>query len=125
MKELIDKYRSGTSTQRLAIIADLTSLLGVSAAAVATTLFSIGRSVNVGNVVFATAQSLLFLGGLAIFCAAYWLVDKLLSTRFNDAHFPRKMFRIAIACLFASLAIIAGYAFYEYLDSFIYIRRRA
>ncbi|WP_028840212.1 hypothetical protein [Thermomonas fusca] len=121
MKTFIQDFRTGTATQRIAMIADLASLLGVSAAAIAATLFSVSSRVHVGNVVFALAQSILFIGGLAIGAAAYWVVDHALTSRFHDAPFPRLMLRVAATCAFASAALISGFAFYEYLGSFRYI----
>lgn len=123
MKDLINDFRSSNTTKRIGIFADLASLLGVSIAAVATTLFSLSGRVNVVNVVFAGAHTLLFIGGLALLAALYWLVRRILYIRLQSEHFPHVMFQIMAGCVFASLVLVGGYLFYEYLDSFHYINR--
>ena len=121
MKDLVNDFRVGNTTQRVAIVADLASLLGISAVAMAAGIFSFAKGVEVGTVVFAAAQSVVFIGGLAILAAAYWLVSRVVGLKFQDAPFPQLMFKIAVACVFISVVLVCGLIFYDYLASFRYV----
>lgn len=108
MKNIYNGLKDGDSKQRLAIVSDLFSILGVSAAAVAVGLFKHSYSINIGRFVDASISTIVAIGFLLLlFVGLGWLVDRVESA----PSFPktRKLALVGVIWLaFTACILIAG-----------------
>lgn len=122
MRSIIQTLREGTYRDRLAIVADVFSILGVTLATVVGSLLSLDSSLNMGSVMMAIVISLLSLAGGAVVLVGFMEVSGWISNKCSSNGLYKLLFQFSIWALFVSLFILATFIWYEELSMFRYWR---
>jgi len=117
MQSVIDTLKSGNSRERLAVVADILSILGVSLAAVVGGILTLSTSLRVANVIGAAISSLLSLAGAALVLVACLATSAWLSRKFAFNPLFRSLVHFSLWAVFASLFLLAAFIAYEFFSS--------
>lgn len=113
MNDIISTIKNGSSRDRLAVIADIFGIGGISFAAVVGGLASLPSTVRVPDLVGMICYSLLFLALALCSMALFAIIAQWMWNRFAPRPFLRTMAVSASTCTF--LAIFIASAFHYYL----------
>ena len=107
MNSILETLRRGTGRERLAVVADLFSIVGISAAAVVSTLWSVEWSASPEKIIGPPAVALATLAGLSFVFAITIFLTGTLKEMFGE--FPLFFVPLAIFvwCLFGVAALYA------------------
>ena len=118
MQSIIQVFKNGTGRERLATVADILSILGVSLAAVVGGALTLTTNLYVGNVIGAAAISLISLAGAALVLVGFLAVSGWLSRRFSPSRAFVYLFQFALWTSFAALFLFAVFVWYDLISSF-------
>ncbi|MGP6442078.1 hypothetical protein ACTZGI_04915 [Rahnella aceris] len=122
MKTIFESLVDGNAKERLAIIADITSIAGVSLGTVTGGLLALTAltdKLDVGNLVGVTIISLI---GLALFCffiaGFIWILTKLFSKIWRTPPGVQLLVKCAVWLIFICFLLLAGTTFYGFISGF-------
>ena len=114
MPSIRESWKNGASREKLAIVSDIASILGVSLVAVVAALAGLSSRINVGNFVDASVTTLLVICGLVIaFMFFRWLAARA-SASGSKWHSSSKLLGGVIWILFAICILIVARIGVEY-----------
>lgn len=114
MQSIIQVLREGCGRDRLAVVADILSILGVSLAAVVGGVLTLTTTLNVSNLFAAVIISLLSLAGSAVVLVGFLAISGWLSRKTHNVW----LLQFALWATFAALFLLAIFAWYEMISSF-------
>lgn len=121
MKTLSESLARLKAKERLAVIADITSIAGVSLAAVTTSLFALTarKKLDVNNLLGVTIVSLI---GLALFCCFIagfiWVLTAISSKPWGTPSGIQFLAKCVAWLIFICGVLVAGITFYEFISGF-------
>lgn len=113
MQSIIEVLRFGSGRDRLAVVADILSIFGVSIAAVVGGVLTLSTTLSVGNVIAAAAISLVSLAGITLVLIVFFAASGWVSRNSSYA----RLLRLALWATFAALLLFAIFAWYEFMSS--------
>jgi hypothetical protein len=127
MQTIWQSLKTGTAKERLAIVADLVSIAGVSIASVAGGVFAITQaagtdSLNLYQIGAATVIGLLSLAGGVLLLALLLVVFAWLRTWQPRIAGVRVLVLTAVWLCLGALLVVATWAYYDLFSSFRFIR---
>jgi len=122
MKTIFIALKSGNAKDRLSIIADLTSIAGVSLAAILGGLLSLGNDIDVASLVAVIFVSLICLSGLLIALAISITASSFLWRILSSNPVTRFLLIFALWSSLLALFLLAAF-YYQGLISSYQIRR--
>jgi hypothetical protein len=127
MQTIWQALKTGTAKERLAIIADLVSIAGVSIASVAGGIFAITQAagtatLNFNHIGVATVIGLLSLAGAVLLLAFLLVILAWLRSWQPRVAGVRALVLIAVWLCLGALIVVASWAFYDLFTSFSFIR---
>lgn len=118
MQSVVEVLRKGSGRDRLAVIADILSIFGVSIAAVVGGLLTLATELYVENIIAVAGFSLLSLALSTLILVGFLAVSGWLSRRCSYAG----LFQFALWACCAALFVFAILAWYGYVRSFHYYK---
>jgi hypothetical protein len=127
MQTIWQTLKTGTAKERLAIIADLVSIAGVSIASVAGGIFALTQAagtapLNLTHIGAATVIGLLSLAGAVLFLALLLVVLAWLRNWQHRVAGVQTLVLTSVWLCVGALVIIAAWAYYDLFSSFRFIR---
>ncbi len=127
MQTIWNALKTGTAKERLAIIADLVSIAGVSIASVAGGIFAVSQAagtseLNFNHIGVATVIGLLSLAVAVLFLALLLVVLAWLRSWQPRVAGVRTLVSIAVWLSLGALIVVASWAYYDLFASFSFIR---
>jgi hypothetical protein len=122
MRTIIDALRTGTAKERLAITADIVSILGVSFATVIGGSFALSGRIDIENLVGTFVGGLFALAGASMVVVVFlatssWLRHKLAG---NAMYFA--LLQFSLWSVFIGLFLIASFFSYEILSHMRFVQ---
>lgn len=118
MQSIIQVLKNGTGRERLAIVSDIVSILGISLAAVVGGALSLTTNLYVGNVIGAASISLFSLAGAALVLVGFLAVSDWLLLKYSSNKVYVFLFKFALWASFAALFLFAIFVWYDLISSF-------
>ncbi len=109
MRSIWEALKIGSAKERLAITADLVSIIGVSIASVVATLFATRTAIDATAVVASIVIGLLCLSGATVVLAAWMVVSFYITNIFHEHKSFCSALQFALWSAFAALFILAAY----------------
>lgn len=122
MQSIIEALKNGDAKARLAIVADIVSILGVSLATVVGGSFALSGKLNVENVVGVSASALLSLAGASLVVLAFLASSSWLRRRFSGNPIALGLLQFSLWAVFAALFLVAAFFSYEILTNMRFVR---
>jgi hypothetical protein len=127
MQTILNTMKTGTAKEKLAVISDLVSILGVSLASIFGGLFAIGATSQGSNlryseIFFAVIASLISLAGFLLSIAFFILLLLKISKLESPSPIFKKLVIVAIWLVFISLFMIAMTYYYLMITSVVYTK---
>lgn len=122
MQSIIEALRTGDAKVRLAIVADIVSVLGVSLATVVGGSFALSGKLDVANVVGVSVSVLLSMAGASLVVLAFLALSSWLRRRFSMNPIALVMLQFSLWAVFAALFLVAAFFSYEVLSSMRFVR---
>ncbi|MDT7309074.1 hypothetical protein [Citrobacter freundii] len=121
MTTILKTLRYGPNKERLAVIADLMSVIGVSGTTViggGLAFYATNQKINVNNLVGVAIFSLIGLAVLCCLIAGFILVVALMSKPWKTPPFFKLLIKSAICIVYLCLVLLAVIFFYEFISGF-------
>ncbi|MER5113072.1 hypothetical protein [Serratia marcescens] len=120
MKSILAALRQGNAKEKLAVIADLTTIAGISIATITAgllTLVAKTDKVDVGNLFGVIIISLLGLAGVCCFVALFILIVIKVSKPWGAPRGVQSLVKCAIYLIFICIFLLATFTFYGFISS--------
>ena len=117
MRSIADALKTGDTRTRLAVVADLVSILGVSLATVVGGGFALNGRLDVASVVGLTITSLLSLALASVVVVCFLSASHWLRGQFQARYGYFVLLQIALWAVFTALFVWAAFLSYEVLSS--------
>lgn len=122
MQSIIEALRIGDAKARLAIVADIVSILGVSLATVVGGSFALSGKLHIENIVAVSAIALLSLAGASFVVLAFLASSSWLRRRFTGNLIALGLLQFSLWAVFAALFLLAAFLSYEILSNMRFVR---
>jgi len=120
MKSILEALTQGNAKEKLAVIADLTTIAGISIATITAgllTLLAKSDNIDVGNLFGVVIISLLGLAGVCFFVALFiWIVTQI-SKPWGAPRGVQSLVKCAIFLIFLCMFLLAIFTFYGIISS--------
>ena len=120
MKSILEVFTQGNTKEKLAVIADLTTIAGISIATIIAgllTLVAKTDKLDVGNLFGVVIISLLGLAGVCCFVALFIWVITQMSKPWGTPRGVQPLVKCAISLIFICMFLVAVFTFYEFISS--------
>jgi hypothetical protein len=117
MQSIFDTLKTGTGKERLGLVADIVSILGVSFATVLGGAFALGSKLDVENTMGVLIGGLLSLAGASVVFALFLAASLWLGLHLPENSLIRRLILIALWFTFGALFLYAAYFAYAVLTS--------
>jgi len=117
MQSIFYTLKTGTGRERLSVIADIVSILGVSLATALGGAFALDVNFRVENLMIMLVFGLLFLAGASAVIALFLAASSWLSLRFSANVSIRRLLLTALWLIFGALFIYVTVLIYLFLGS--------
>lgn len=120
MKSILEALRTGSSTERLAIVADITSIVGVSLASVIGGLFAVSSktgAVNIEHLMFSVLATLATLAVAFAVVAGFILFLSKLSVPWGTPKGVQSLIVGAAWLIFLCVFLFASYAYFLFISA--------
>lgn len=121
-KSLLQEFRAGSFRDRLGIVSDVISVLGISVATLAGGAFAFSNDIYVDNLMGIVISVPLFLAISAVFLTAALITSNWLGSRLQKQPVYHWLLQFAFWCAIASGVLLASYFTYALLDSIPIVR---
>ena len=121
MQSIIDALKNGDAKVRLAIVADIVSILGVSLATVVGGSFALRGKLDVENIVGVSASALLSLAGASLVVLVFLALSSWLRRRISDNPIALGLLQFSLWAVFGALFLLAALFSYEILTNMRYV----
>jgi uncharacterized membrane protein YqjE len=118
-----EALRDGNAKERLAVIADLVSIVGVSLVGAIAAMFAVEGKLDTSAFFGMAILGLLSISGGAVVLALFFVVSFYIGAIFEEYKTFRLLLLFALWSAFAALTLWAGYYTYEILTHTTFIRR--
>jgi sterol desaturase/sphingolipid hydroxylase (fatty acid hydroxylase superfamily) len=127
MQSILSALRGGTGKERLAIVSDLVSIVGVSIASIAGGIFALTAGTGTANLNFnqigtATVIGLLSLAGAVLLLALFLVIFSWINNWQPKVAGVRALVLTSVWLALFALIIVAMFAYYELFSSFRFVR---
>lgn len=122
MQSIFDILKTGTGKERLAVIADIVSILGVSLATVLGGAFALNANIDVENLMGVLIGGLLSLAGASAVVALFLATSSWLGLHLSANSPIRRLMLIALWLVFGALFLYAAYFAYAVLSSIRFVK---
>jgi hypothetical protein len=122
MQSIFDTLKNGTGKERLAVISDIVSILGVSLATVLGGAFALNANLDVENIMGVLIGGLLSLAGASAVVALFLAASSWLGVHLPANSSIRPLMFIALWLVFGALFLYAAYFAYAVLSSVRFVR---
>lgn len=122
MRTIIEALRTGNARERLAIVADVLSIVGISLATVVGGGFALGGTLDVENVVGVVVISLLSLAGASLVLLAFLSASSVLRSRLAANPTGRFFLQLSLWSVFSALFVVAAFFAYFALSHMRFVR---
>ncbi|MCG2583065.1 hypothetical protein [Massilia sp. TS11] len=122
MQSIINALRSGTGKDRLAVVSDIVSILGVSAVTILGGAFALNAKLDVENILGAVILGLLSFAGALVVVALFLSSANWLERRFQSGSSVGKLLLSALWLLFAALFVYSTYFGFVVLSSMRFVK---
>jgi hypothetical protein len=116
MQTIIETLRAGDSRERLAVVADVLSIIGVSVATVVGGGFALNRTLDVENIVGVSIISLLSLAGASLVLLAFLFFSSKLRNCTESNTTVRILLQFSLWAVFFALLLYAVFFSYYALS---------
>ncbi|WP_193162027.1 hypothetical protein [Enterobacter ludwigii] len=120
MKSILEAFTQGNAKEKLAVIADLTTIAGISVATIIAgllTLVAKTDKLDVGNLFGVVIISLLGLAGVCCFMALFIWVATQISKPWGAPRGVQSLVKCAIFLIFICMFLLAVFTFYGIISS--------
>jgi hypothetical protein len=121
MQSIIDALKNGDAKARLAIVADIVSILGVSLATLVGGSFALSGKLDVENIVGVSASALLSLAGASLVVLAFLASSSWLRRRISGNPIALGLLQFSLWDVFGALFLLAAFFSYEILTNMRYV----
>ena len=122
MRSIIDTLKNGTGKERLSVVSDIVTILGVSMATILGGAFALNEKIDVENVLGFVILGLLSLAGALVVVAFFLGGASWLQARLPVNSLIRNLLLSALWLVFFTLCIYAAYFAYAVLTSVQFVR---
>ncbi len=122
MQSVIEALKAGDAKTRLAIAADIVSILGVSLATVVGGTFALNRKLNVANILGTSVMALLALAGASLVVLIFLSCSSWLRHRFFENAVALRLLQLALWSVFGALFLLSVFGSYEFLSSVQFVQ---
>ncbi|HHU4128564.1 TPA: hypothetical protein ACUB6T_004988 [Klebsiella michiganensis] len=120
MKSILEAFTQGNAKEKLAVIADLTTIAGISIATIIAgllTLVAKTDKLDIGNLFGVVIISLLALAGVCCFVAFFIWVTTQISKPWGALRGVQSLVKCAIFLIFICIFLLAVFTFYGIISS--------
>ena len=121
MQSIIDALKNGDAKARLAIVADIVSILGVSLATVVGGSLALSGKLDVENIVGVSASALLSLAGASLVLLAFLASSSWIRRRISGNHIALGLLQFSLWAVFGALFLLAAFLSYEILTNMRFV----
>ena len=121
-KSILAEFRHANPREKLAIVSDVLSVLGISAATLGGGALALSGDIHVENLMGILISVPLFLAGAAVLLAAVLLASKWLRFRLQNEPIYHGLLQFALWAAVASGVLLAAFFSYTILDSIPIVR---
>lgn len=121
MRSIVDTLKAGSGKERLAVISDIVSILGVSLATVLGGAFALKAKLDVENILGVVISGLLSVAGALVVIALFLGVASRIGSRFSANSPIRKLLICSLWLLFSGFFVYAVYFSYIVLTSIRFV----
>ena len=122
MQSVLDTLKTGTGKERLAVVADIVSILGISFATVLGGVFAFNAKLDVENIVGVLIGGLLSLAGAFVVVALFLGASSWLALHMPATSLIRRLTLIALWLVFSALFFYAAFFVYAVLTSVRFVK---
>lgn len=123
MHTIWEVIRDGNAKERLAVIADLVTIVGISLASIVAAIFTFDGRLDIETVFGMSIIGLLSLAGYSIVLAVFLVISFYLSGFFEEFKTFRSLLLFALWTLFVALTLWVGYFAYSVLVHTTFVRQ--
>lgn len=117
MQSILNMLKTGSGKERLAVIADIMSIVGISLATALGGAFALNAKLNAQNTIAVLAGGLLFLAVIVVVLVIFLIVSSWISQVWASNLFIGKLLQLSAWLAFAALFLCAIYLSYLALSS--------
>ena len=121
MQSIIDALKNGDAKARLAIVADIVSILGVSLATVVGGSLALSGKLDVENIVGVSASALLSLAGVSLVLLAFLASSSWIRRRISGNPIALGLLQFSLWAVFGALFLLAAFLSYEILTNMRFV----
>ena len=122
MQTIFDTLKAGTGKEKLAVVADIVSILGVSLATALGGAFALNAKLDVENITGVLIGGLLSLAGTSVVVALFLAASSWLGLHLPANSTVRRLMLIALWLVFAALFLLAVFLAYTILTSVRFVK---
>lgn len=117
MHSIIYTLKTGTGKDRLAVIGDIVSILGVSLATILGGAFALNTTLNVENIMGILIGSMIFLAAAMVVVVFFLAISSWFSVHLPANSLSRLLILIALWLVFGAIFVYAAYYAYAIFSS--------